>query len=111
MTTTIKALVESKYLEAAETTQYVSQDCKTTMDKATITNVTASNAVVSISVVASGSAAGIANRVTYLKSIAPKVTYSVAELIPHVLESGDFVSTLAGTASALVFRMSGRQFT
>lgn len=111
MTTTLKALVESKYLEAVETSQYVSQDCKTTIDKATITNVTNANVIVSISIVASGSAAGIANRVTYLKSIAPKVTYSVAEMIPHVLESGDFVSTLAASASALVFRMSGRQFT
>jgi len=111
MTTTPKALVQAKFLETAETNQYISTDCKTAIDKASVTNVTAANAVVSLSIVQSGGTPGTSNRITFTKSIAPKVTYTFPELIGQVMESGDFISTLAGTASALVLRISGRQFT
>jgi hypothetical protein len=111
MTTTLKALVEAKYAEIAETTQYVSLDCKTTIDKATATNVTNANAVISVSLVANGASAGVANRITITKTIAPKAVYTFPEMVGHVLETGDLVSTLAGTTSAIVLRISGRQFT
>lgn len=111
MTTTLKALVEAKYVEAAETTQYTSADCKTSIDKATATNVTNANAVISVSLVANSAAAGTANRVVITKSIAPKAVYTFPELVGHILETGDAISTLGGTASAIVLRISGRQFT
>lgn len=111
MTTLIKALVEAKYAEAAETLQYESKDCKTAIDKMTATNVTAANAVISVSLVPPSGAAGLPNRITFTKTIAPKATYTFPEAINHVLEAGGTISTLADTASALVLRISGRQFT
>jgi len=111
MTTLLKALVQSKFAEAAETIQYTSKDCTTTLDKMTATNVTVLNAVISVSLVKSGESAGTPNRITFNKSIAPGVSYNFQEISGHVLEAGDFVSCLAGTASALVIKISGRQFT
>jgi len=41
----------------------------------------------------------------------PGETYLCPELVGQVLESGGFISTLAGTASALTFTASGREIT
>lgn len=113
MTTTPKALVQAKFAEAAETRQYpdATTVCKTAIDKFTATNVSAALAVISVSIVASGGAAGNANRIVVTKQIQPGGCYTFPELVGHVMEPGDFLSTLAGTASAIVIRISGRQFT
>lgn len=111
MTTTPKALIEAKFAEAAETPQYTSTNCKTSIDKFTGTNVTALNATIAVSIVPAAGAAGPLNRITFTKTIAPGKIDLFPELVGHILESGDFISTLAGTASAIVIRATGRQFT
>jgi len=37
--------------------------------------------------------------------------YTFPEIVGQVLNSGDFISTIAGTASAINIRASGRQIT
>ena len=46
-----------------------------------------------------------------LDSLLRQYTYTFPEVVGHVLEPGGFVSTLAGSASALVIRASGREVT
>lgn len=110
MTTIKKAFIQTKYAEAAETPQYTASNVKAEIDKFTATNVTGSNATIAVSIVPSGGAAGTGNRITYTKTILPGQTWPFPELIGHVLEAGDFISTLAGTATAIVIRAAGREY-
>lgn len=111
MTVTVVNIIPRKQAEAAQTSQYTALNCKTIIDKFTVTNTSASNAVFSTNLVASGGAAGDANLVLKAKTIAPGQTYTCPELVGQVLESGGFISTLAGTASALTISAAGREIT
>jgi hypothetical protein len=110
MTVIAKALLEAKYAEDSQTTQYTSPaGTRTIVDKATVTNVTASPATLAVNIVASGGAAGASNVILDTKTIAADECYTLPELVGQILNAGDFISTIAGTASALVIRLSGRQ--
>jgi hypothetical protein len=111
MTVTVKALVEAKYAEAAQTTQYTASGLTCIIDKLTATNTSGSAATISINVVANGGSAGATNLITKTKTLQALEVYTFPEIVGHVLASGDFVSTIAGTASAIVIRMSGREVT
>lgn len=111
MTITVKNIIPRKQAENSQTGQYTAESCKTIIDKFTVTNTTALNAVFSVNLVASGGAAGDANLVLKAKTIAPGQTYTCPELVGQTLESGGFISTLAGTAAALTISASGREIT
>jgi hypothetical protein len=107
MTITVKCLLESKYVENAQTTQITAVNETILIDKVTVTNVTGSNANFSANTVVAAGTAGISN-LTVSRAIAANTVDLVPELVGQVLNAGDFLSTLAGTASALVIRVSGR---
>lgn len=111
MTTTVFPIViiAPKQLENTQTTQYTSTSVKTLIDKATLTNTTASAVTVSVNLVTSGDTAADSNLVLDEKTILPGETYRCPELVGQLLGEGDFISTLAGTASAVTARFSGRQ--
>ena len=111
MTTTVKNIIPRKQAENAQTSQYTATNCKCVIDKFTVTNVSGSNAVFSANLVPSAGAASSSNLVLSSKTIATNETYSCPELVGQVLESGGFISTLAGTAAALVISASGREIT
>lgn len=111
MTTTPTCLLEAKYAENSQTTQFTSTSVKTIIDKFSATNVTASAATLAINIVASGGSASTSNVILQTKSIAPGECYLCPEIVGQILLTGDFVSTLGGTASAIVIRASGRQVT
>jgi hypothetical protein len=110
MATIAKVLIQSKEAENAETTQYISTNCTTMIDKFTAMNKSGATATITVSLVASGGSAGTANKIVTVSILAGK-TYTFPEIVGHSLDPGDFVSTLAGTASAINIRMSGRQIT
>lgn len=71
----------------------------------TIANTTTTDATLDLSLVASGGTAGVTNRIAKGINIAGS---SVANLtFNQVLEAGDFLSGLQGTASALTVTISG----
>lgn len=109
MTTTLAALFESKLAETVDTKQYTSDNCKTTIDKITATNVTSAIALITVYLVAPGGSAGAANTITINKGVAPGYPYTFPEIVGHTLDIGGSIWTKAGTASALVIRASGRQ--
>lgn len=111
MTVTPEAIIEAKQAESAQTTQYVSDLVRTIIDKMTATNTTANNVTFSVNLVASGGSPSASNRVISVRTIAPGETYPCSEVLGHVLAQGDFISTLAGTASAITIRASGRKIT
>jgi P pilus assembly chaperone PapD len=111
MTVTVKALIPAKQAENTQTTQYTATNCKAIIDKFTATNTTAANVTISVNLVTSGGSAGASNLIVDTRAIAPDETYTFPELVGQVLDSGGFISTIAGTASALTIRASGREIT
>lgn len=111
MTVTVKAIIPAKQAENSQTTQYTAVNCTTIIDKMTATNTTASNVLFSVNLVVIGDSASTANLIIDERAIAPNETYVCTEVAGQVLESGGFISTLAGTASALTIRASGREIT
>lgn len=105
-----KTLIESKEMEAAQTTQYTANNCRTLIDKFTATNTSAANATITVNLVPSGGSVAAGNRVVDNRLIAPDETYTFPELVGHGLEPGDFLST-AGTAASLTIRCQGREIT
>lgn len=111
MTITVKTIIPRKQAENAQTTQYTATNCKTIIDKFTVTNTTAGAVAFSVNLVASAGAAGAANLVIQTKSIAAGECYTCPELVGQTLESGGFISTLAGAATSLTISASGREIT
>jgi hypothetical protein len=111
MTVTVSCLVETKYLEASQTTEYTSSGLRTIIDKCVATNSSGSAATIALNIVPSGGSAGASNIMLQTKSLNAGESYSCPEVVGAVLESGDFLSGIAGTASAIVIRVSGRKVT
>lgn len=111
MAVTVKNLIPRKQAESSQTTQYTATNCKTIIDKFTVTNTSAANVTLSVNLVASGGSAGDSNLVLKAKSIAPSETYTCPELVGQTLEASGFISTLAGSATSLTISASGREIT
>jgi len=110
MTVTAKALFEPLQAQNAETTQYTTPaGTRTIIDKLTGTNTTGAAATLTIKLVASAGAASASNTIVSAKTLQPGEAYTFPEVVGHVLNPGDFISTLAGTAAAITIRASGRE--
>lgn len=108
MAVTISNIIPAKTAENAQTTQYTSDGVQTIIDKFTATNYNTAAATISVNLVASGGSAGNNNLIVKTKTLQPAETYTFPELVGHVLPVGGFISTIAGTASAINIRASGR---
>ena len=112
MAVNVKPLVPAKFAENAQTTQYVSPTgTRAIIDKATITNTTATTATFSANLVSNGGSASDANLIIDARAIAAGECYTCPELVGHILEPGGFISTLASAANTLTLRISGREVT
>ena len=109
MTVTVKVLIPAKIAEAAQTTQYTANGVTTIIDKFTATNYSASAATLSVNLVTVSGSAGDANLITKTKTLQPAEVYTFPELVGQVLAPSGFISTLAGTATAINIRASGRE--
>lgn len=113
MAVTAQCVLEAKYAESVQTTQYTSPNTAGTrfiVDKFTASNSTAAGATLAVNIVANGGAAAASN-VVMTKTVGAGEMYTCPELVGQVLNPGDFISSLAGTASAVVIRISGRVVT
>jgi len=111
MTVIVKNLVPSKDVANTQTTQYTANGVTTIIDKFTATNYSASAATISVNLVTVSLSAAISNLITKTKTLQPSEVYTFPELVGQVLNPGDFISTIAGTASAINMRVSGREVT
>ena len=108
MTIVVSAIIPAKTAEDSQTTQYTSTGVYTVIDKFTATNYSASPATISVNLVTSAGSAGNDNLITKTKTLLASEVYTFPELVGQVLNSGDFISTIAGTSSAINIRASGR---
>jgi len=109
MAVTVKVLVPSKIAESSQTTQYTASNVTTILDKFTATNYSATAATLSVNLVTLAGTAGNDNLITKTKTLQPAEVYTFPELVGQVLMAGGFISTIAGTASAINIRASGRE--
>jgi hypothetical protein len=109
MTVTLKVLIPAKTAEASQTTQYSASNVTTIIDKFTATNYSASSATLSVNLVTSGDTSGNQNLITKTKTLAAAEVYTFPEIVGQVLIAGGFISTIAGTATAINIRASGRE--
>ena len=111
MTVTVKVLVPAKNVENSQTTQYTATGVTAIIDKFTATNYSASAATISVNLVTVSGSAGNSNLITKTKTLQASEVYTFPELVGQVLGIGDFISTIAGTATAINMRVSGREVT
>ena len=111
MTVIVKNIVPAKTVENTQTTQYTASNVVTIIDKFTATNYSGTAATISVNLVTTAGSAGNSNLITKTKTLQPSEVYTFPELVGQVLNNGDFISTIAGTASAINMRVSGREVT
>jgi hypothetical protein len=111
MAVTVKNLVFAKTAEATQTTQYTALGVTTIIDKFTATNYSSSAATISVNLISPGGSAGDSNLIVKTKTLQANETYTFPELVGHVLPPSGFISTIAGTSSAINIRVSGREVT
>jgi hypothetical protein len=109
MAVNVKVLIPAKIAENTQVTQYTAQNVSAIIDKFTATNYSAAAATISINLVTQFDSSGNQNLIIKNKTLLPSETYTFPELVGHVLQSGGFISTIAGTASAINIRSSGRE--
>lgn len=111
MAVTVKKLISAQQLTAANATYYTATNCKTIIDKCTVTNTTAGAITLTLDIVDSGGTAGVTERMISAKSIAAGETYTCPEMVGHILNDGDTIQGLASAATSLTIRASGREIT
>lgn len=109
MTITVKVLIPAKIAESTQTTQYTAGGVTTIVDKFTATNYSASAATISVNLVTAADTAGNQNLIVKTKTLQPAETYTFPELVGQVIMASGFISTIAGTATAINIRASGRE--
>ncbi len=111
MTVTARVLVPAQTANNTQSTVYTANGVTAIIDKFTATNYSASAATISVNLVSGGGLAGNDNWIVKTKTLQASETYTFPELVGHVLNPGGFISTLAGTGSAINIRVSGREVT
>ena len=111
MTVTVTVLVPAQTINNTQTTMYTATGVTAIIDKFTATNYSGTAATISVNLVTSGGTAGNNDLIVKTKTLQASETYTFPELVGHVLRPGGFISTLAGTASAINIRVSGREVT
>ena len=106
----LPSVLVSQQLAASETTIYTCPASSAAqLAAATVATTSGSPATVSVSIVKTGGTAGVANRVATV-SLAAGDSTPLTELAGHFLGPGDFVSAIAGTATAITLVLSGVVF-
>ena len=111
MTVTVRVLIPAKTAENSQTTQYTATGVTTIIDKFTATNYSASAATISVNLVTAAGSAGNDNLIVKTKTLQPSETYTFPEIVGAALAPGGFISTIAGTATAINIRSNGREIT
>ena len=111
MTVTVTVLVPAQTANNSQSTVYTATGVTAIIDKFTATNYSGTAATISVNLVTGGGAAGNNDLIVKTKTLQAGETYTFPELVGHVLRPSGFISTLAGTASAINIRVSGREVT
>ena len=109
MAVTVKVLIPAKIAESTQVTQYTATGVTAIIDKFTATNYSGSAATLSVNIVTSADTAGNQNLIVKTKTLQAAETYTFPELVGTALAASGFISTIAGTATSINIRASGRE--
>jgi hypothetical protein len=109
MTVNVTVLIPAKVAETTQTTQYTASGVTTIIDKFTATNFGAAAATISVNLVTASDLPGNNNIITKTKTLQPSEVYTFPEIVGQVLTNGSFISTIAGSATSVNIRASGRE--
>jgi len=107
MATILKKLYEGQPAAANTTLYTCPANTKVRIVAATVTNDAAAAKHISFHLVPSGGAVGDTNIILNQKIIGDKESYTLPELIGHILDPGDLISAIAETADILTVHISG----
>jgi hypothetical protein len=111
VTVTVTTLVSAQTANNTQSTVYTATGVTAIIDKFTATNYSSTAATISVNLVNPGGTASNDDLIVKTKTLQASETYTFPELVGHVLRPSGFISTLAGTASAINIRVSGREVT
>jgi hypothetical protein len=108
----IKCLVQAKYMEDTQTTQYTSPagSSRTVIDNMTVSNDSMYSVVFAINIVGAGGSASSANKIVPDTTISPGTRIEFL-LQGQYLNANDFISTFADSNNSIVLRINGRVLT
>ena len=107
MSTILKKLYEGQPAAANTTLYTCPANTEVRIVAATITNDAAAAKYISFHLVPSGGSVGDTNLILNQKTIGDKESYTLPELVGHILEAGDLISAIAETADILTVHISG----
>lgn len=109
MSVSVRVLIPAKIAESSQTTQYTATGVSAIIDKFTATNYSGSAATLSVNLVTAADTAGNQNLIVKTKTLQAGETYTFPEIVGAALAPSGFISTIAGTATAINIRASGRE--
>lgn len=109
MATTNTVLVESKFIENIQTTQYTANGVKATVLAMTVSNSGGAGATFSVNIVPVAGTASSANLFIATRYLAPGESYSCPEIVGQVLPPGGKLSAVASVSSVITIRVSGKE--
>src|ERR1039457_83003 len=105
---TNRRFVESVVLTTSAVTEYTAPVAtRSIIKKVTVTNTSGTAATVTVYLVPSAGTAGAANINVSAQTIGAGQTVELYTVENHTLETGDFISALAGTGAVLNLMVSG----
>ncbi len=110
MAVTPTVLIAAKIAESSQTTQYTSTGVTTLIDSFVARNYTAGPVTLAVNLVTAADTAGSQNLVVS-KTLQAGETYTFPEVVGQTLLASGFISTIAGAATSIAIRASGRQVT
>ena len=110
VTITPATIIPAKIAENAQTTQYTSTGLKTLIDKFTTRNYSGGAVTFAVNLVTLADTAGNQNLIVS-RTLQAGETYTWPEIVGTELDAGDFISTIAGAATSVNLRASGRKVT
>ena len=110
MAYTAKPLILPKYAPTTAVGEFTSTGV-TIIEKMTATNVSGSDATLTVHLVPSGGSIVAANTIIDARQIASGECYTCPEIPGHVLAAGGFIAVSSDTGSAIVIAASGLEIT
>ncbi len=111
MATFITPLFSPTLIPAVDTLMYTSEDCRTGIDKLTVSNPNAVAYNITVYWVPEGDSPGVANTIIPTVAIQPGQSVDLWQFIGHTIGIDDMIYAKASVADKLVLFGSGRKYT
>lgn len=110
MAVTTAKLVQTKFVEGAEATQFTATSV-TIIDAVTLVNTGTAAALVSLGIVPDGGTAASSNRLVFSHAIRANESFLCPEIVGQVMNANEFLSGISSVSDSVTLMVSGRVIT